>query len=237
LTGAVDGGWVEQAARNNAAWCDAVCAAHGLATSFDDRVWSCPTRTPALYPDAVTLRATASADDVLSHIDVTTPGCSVKDSFASLDLSADGFRVLFDATWIACGRVTDASPIDDTWSRVGDPAALDRWKCAADRDLPEALLHRDDIVIVAGRGPHAEDGIIAGGILNCSGSVVGISNVFTSTGDLDGVWSACLAFAGNHFPGAPLVGYEAGAPLAAARRHGFEPMGRLQVWIDAKMAA
>jgi hypothetical protein len=27
-------------------------------------------------------------------------GCSIKDSFASLDLTARGFRVLFDAQWI-----------------------------------------------------------------------------------------------------------------------------------------
>jgi len=235
LTATVDVRWVEQAARNNAAWCDAVCASQGLATSFHDHFWACPTRTPALYPDAVTLHATASAHDVLAHVDVTTSGCSVKDSFATLDLHADGFRVLFDATWIACTRTTTASRADDTWSRIVDPAGLDGWQRAAGLDLPEALLRRDDVVIVAGPGPHPEDGIVAGYVLNYSDGVVGISNVFSSAGDLDRVWSACLAFAGDRFPGAPLVGYEAGAPLAAARRHGFEPVGRLQVWIDAKM--
>ena len=42
-------------------WCDAVCARARARGDFHDHVWSCPTRTPALYPDAVTLDATATA--------------------------------------------------------------------------------------------------------------------------------------------------------------------------------
>jgi hypothetical protein len=235
LIATIDAGWVEQAARNNAAWCDAVCASHGLPATFSERVWSCPTRTPDLYPDAVTLDATATVHDVLAQVDTTTPGCSVKDSFATLDLRSERFRVLFDAAWIACARANDAFHTGDSWTRIVDPAGLDRWRRASGRDVRDALLCRDDIVIVAYSEPHAADDIVAGGILNCADSVVGISNVFTTTGDLDSAWSACVAFAANHFPGAGLVGYEAGAPLAAACRHGFEPVGRLRVWIDAKI--
>ena len=32
-----------------------------------------------------------------------------------------------------------------------------------------------------------------------------------------------------------MVGYEAGAPLASACRHGFEPVGQLRVWIDDRV--
>jgi hypothetical protein len=78
-------------------------------------------RSPSLYPDAVTLREHASAHDLLPRID-SSPGCSVKDSFASVDLSADGFRLLFEAEWI------DPSAHPDSRK---DPAALEC--CADDR--------------------------------------------------------------------------------------------------------
>ena len=224
--------WVEQAARNNAEWCDAVCASHGLAAAFHDRLWACRSRTPPLYPDAVTLDATATAEDVLAHVDTTTSGCSVKDSFVTLDLRPAGFRVLFDATWIALARGRSDERPPAGWSPVVDAGALDRWRRASDCDLRDELVDRDDILILAHHASETEDGIVAGGVLNCSDSVVGMSNLFSRDRDLDEVWSACLAFAGDRFPDLPVVGYEAGATLACARRHGFEAVGQLRVWID-----
>src|SRR3954462_805415 len=87
------------AARNNAEWCDLVCRTHGIETAFSDRAWVALRRSPRSYPDAVTLSPLPSVGDVLSRID-TSAGCSVKDSFATLDLAEDGFRVLFEAEWI-----------------------------------------------------------------------------------------------------------------------------------------
>src|SRR5690349_21862218 len=56
-------------------------------------------RTPEHYPDAVTLHASVDADGLLARVDATS-GCSIKDSFADLDLTPRGFDPLFDATWI-----------------------------------------------------------------------------------------------------------------------------------------
>jgi hypothetical protein len=39
------------------------------------------------------------ARDVVRHVD-DSHGCSIKDSFASIELSAEGFRPLFEAEWI-----------------------------------------------------------------------------------------------------------------------------------------
>ena len=38
------------------------------------------------------------------------PGCSVKDSFAVLDLKSSGFHVLFEATWIRRPAAAQAGP-------------------------------------------------------------------------------------------------------------------------------
>src|SRR5215204_654858 len=79
------------AAQNNAEWCHAFCHTHGIVGDRHVAFWSSPVRTPALYPDAVTLRPEISVERLLMGID-TNDGCSVKDCFASLDLGADGFR-------------------------------------------------------------------------------------------------------------------------------------------------
>jgi hypothetical protein len=91
---------LDAAVHNNVEWCATMCLAHGLRSERRPAVWSCPTRTPPFYPDAVTLRPSAPVEEVLDGID-TGPGCSVKDSFADLDLTGAGFRVLFAAEWVA----------------------------------------------------------------------------------------------------------------------------------------
>ena len=48
-------------------------------------MWFAPQRTPALYPDAVTLQASLDAAEVVPLID-SGPGSSIKDSFADLEL-------------------------------------------------------------------------------------------------------------------------------------------------------
>ena len=87
------------AAVNNAHWCDAVCRTHAIDSKFDDDAWTSRTRTPPYYPDAVTLTPSPSIPELLARIDASE-GCSIKDSFASLDLHPFGFRELFDAQWI-----------------------------------------------------------------------------------------------------------------------------------------
>jgi hypothetical protein len=96
------------AALNNAEWCDAVCRSHGLPTRFAGDVWVCLRRSPMFYPDAVTLAPAVAPADVLRDID-TSAGCSVKDSFATLDLAPHGFEVLFEAEWIRLGPIEGAA--------------------------------------------------------------------------------------------------------------------------------
>jgi hypothetical protein len=216
------------AARNNADWCEAVCRAHGHPGVFGRRAWTSPRRTPPLYPDAVTLAASASVADVLDGVDAG-PGCSVKDSFARLDLAGEGFRPIVEATWIE--RSPDRPPPSrpaDRWSDVRTDDQLGDWVAAwadgPDDPFRPALLADPAVRILAAR----RDGrVVAGAVVNRSAAVLGVSNVFAVDGDLDRVWAGLLAA----LPGERLVGYERGPALDAALRHGWTAVGPLRVWL------
>jgi len=94
---------VEEAALSNAEWCDAFCRTHGVNGLFDETVWTSAERTPRLYPDAVTLTAGCCVERLVSRVDAS-PGCSIKDSFADLDLATYGFEVFFAAEWLCQAR-------------------------------------------------------------------------------------------------------------------------------------
>jgi hypothetical protein len=224
------------AARNNAEWCDIMCRAHGLAGRFDADSWVAPRRTPPYYPDAVTLAPSASAERVLDRIDTRAPGCSVKDSFATLDLSAFGFEVVHEATWIHREPRSSTPPVDPTtgWRAIDTPDRLRAWARAWDAggaggDLFRPALLRDPTVTFIG----GYDGraIVAGAVLNRTEDVIGISNVFTTRGDLDGAWRGCLVYVDCATPGAGIVGYESGDELAAAHRQGSESVAPLRIWL------
>jgi hypothetical protein len=64
--------------------------------------------------------------------------------------------------------------------------------------------------------------------------VVGISNVFALDDGPDAAWPVVLEAVHRLFPTLPVVGYEHGDDLAAAARHGFEPVGPLRIWLHGK---
>lgn len=226
--------WSGIAALNNAEWCDLVCRSHGAETQFGDDAWTSPTRSPTYYPDAVTLVPDLSVPDLLSRIDASG-GCSIKDSFASLDLTGHGFRVLFNAQWIVCTR-TPPMPkeVGASWEVVRDVDGFVRWVEAWRREngpqdvLRAELLDHDSVAVLAAR---VGDRVLAGAIFNRSSKAVGISNFFVNEGVTLATRSGCLALAGSIFATSTFIGYESGDELAAAQRDGFEVIGSLRVWI------
>jgi hypothetical protein len=208
---------------NNARWCDLVCRSHGIATVFDDGVWAAAQRSPELYPDAVTLRPEVAAEEVLGRVD-DGPGCSVKDSFAALDLTPYGFEELFAASWI----LREPKPARRgglEWSIVDTPAALGGWGTAAGVDgivRPE-LLKDDSVCILAA---YSGANVVAGAIANETGEVVGLSNVFG-----EDAWIGLPAALSGVFPSRTLVGYERGEDLDRALAAGFSEIGPLRVWL------
>ena len=94
---------------------------------------------------------------VLHDID-TTAGCSIKDSFATLDLRDAGFRILFDAEWVfrAAGPVESPGVGSLRWSAIGDDTTLVAWESAwSDQNEPvhlfrPALLDHPSVVVLGG---------------------------------------------------------------------------------------
>ncbi|MCT9935342.1 hypothetical protein N5079_34580 [Planotetraspora sp. A-T 1434] len=240
------GSAVLAAARNNAEWCDAMCRAHGLPGGFTESLWFNPRKAPPYYPDAVTLTPDASVAEVLRlldrrAVDGEPGGASVKDSFARLDLSVAGFRVLFEAQWILRPAGSSQPPGESRaptgdvvrWEKIGDESDLREWETHFhggwdDGLFPAGLLADPTVVILAGR---IDGDVVCGSVLNTGDQVVGVSNVFASGCDMDTAWAGTVANAAALFPGRPMVGYERSEDLRLARRHGFTPVGPLRVWL------
>ncbi|WP_306965781.1 hypothetical protein [Streptomyces afghaniensis] len=231
---------VRAAARNNAEWCAAMCRAHGVAGGFGDEAWAAAGRAPVYYPDAVTLEPGADPDALVTRVDTGSPGASVKDSFADLDLTGAGFRVLFEARWIhrpagAAGPARTPGPSDLAWDVVRDLDALRAWALAWDGGAGNAGLFRDGLLagpetfVIAGRSRAGR--VVAGAVATRSAHVIGVSNVFGWDGGPDAAWPGVLHVLGLLFPALPVVGYESGDDLKTAVRHGFEPVGPLRVWL------
>ncbi|WP_091605705.1 hypothetical protein [Micromonospora mirobrigensis] len=208
------------AARDNADWCAAVCAGHGLTGVVDADAWSVPRRSPPLYPDAVTLRRGVDPDALPARIDAG-PGASVKDSFADLDLRRYGFRVLFAADWIH--RPPVDPPAGPALTPVTTTGALARWAAAHGGGpvFRPALLADPRVTLLARYAP--DGGVTGGAVLTRGPRVTGVSNVFGAD-----VWPAVCRSAP---PGVALVGYESGDDLAAAARAGFSTVGPLRIWL------
>jgi hypothetical protein len=226
---------VRAAARNNAEWCAVMSRSHGLAGAFEPQAWAAPAGTPLFYPDAVTLVPGADPAALAARIDTSAPGASVKDSFADLDLTGAGFRVLFEAQWIhRPASAPDTTP-NLAWNVAGDPDTLHTWALAWDDGNGNPDLFRPELLdnpatfVLAGRS--ADGRVVAGAVASHSDQVVGISNVFALDGGPDAAWPVVLDAVHWLFPALPVVGYEHGEHLAAAVCHGFEPVGPLRIWL------
>jgi len=226
---------VAAAVIDNARWCHLVCSTHGITGRFDADAWISPRRTPPMYPDAVTLSADVAAGKLLSRVD-RGAGCSIKDSFATLDLAAAGFGVLFDAAWI----LRDSSPppkvgSELAWERVDRPDDLRAWSVehGAGSTISPTLLAEPSVAILAGRDRNGRR--MAGAIATEGDAAVGISNVFASGDDSDAAFAnafvGATAAIAERFPARPIVGYLSESRLPAARDARFETVGALRVWL------
>ena len=241
---------IKQAVYNNAAWCNTVCHAHGCSGEFREDIWVQWRGSLPYYPNAVTLTdecdLTTQCQSIQRLAEARLPeGCGVKDSFCVLDLTPLGFEPLFEATWIyrPAELTLPVEPIQGVhWRRVRETTELRSWEWAwrggSDEETGEeparlflpTLLADNQIAFLAA---YQAERIIAGAILNRTGAVIGLSNLFIPDGDAAPWWASCVAAAQAFFPGLPLVGYERGQDLVYAQQCGFEALGPLRIWVKA----
>ena len=215
---------------NNARWCDAVCRSHGYPGQFTGRLWTSVRHALPFYPNVITLSPDATAAEVTDGQNPSRP-FAIKDSFARLDLAPHGLTLLFDATWIAVP--TPAGGDDPSWGAVTDRGELVRWEAAWAGGgeviglFQPALLDDPDCAVLACRRDGAQ---VGGAIAYTAGGVIGISNVFKSGIADDPLWAGAVRAIARVRPGLPIVGYERGEDLAAARQAGFTVLGPLRIW-------
>jgi hypothetical protein len=247
------------AVANNAAWCDAVCRSHGHPGEFTARTWLSPGHDLPFYPNAITLSPAAAAADTQAARDPDR-AYGVKDSFARLDLAPAGLAPLFDADWIAWDPAPDKRPSAEglRWQAVSDAAELARWEAAWAGDGDVAGLFRPALLADPGSaflGCYRDGALAGGAIAYTAAGVTGISNIFAtrlpgevlrpgtlspgtlrpgtlSPGNLwpGALWRSAVLAAAALRPGLPVVGYEHGEDLAAAREAGGQVLGPLRVW-------
>jgi len=216
--------WTLAAALNNARWCDAVCRAHGRPGTFLPHAWVNAEPVPRFYPNAVTIaHDEAAIAEQRSTIDILLkshlPGrWAVKDSFNALDLSRQGFDVLFEAAWIRNVMPVDGPSTDIAWQQ----------ETQGKTPLP---FDDANFAMFTGRRGY---GVVAGGMLYRADGVVGLSNVVADAADAVAVWRSLSLLATKMFPRMPLVGYESGRELQAASDAGFETGDPLRVWVKAR---
>jgi hypothetical protein len=228
---------IEQAARNNAEWCDTVARMHDAAGRFAADVWFSERKLPPFYPNLVTLTAQGEAaqrECIAALIERGPPlPWAVKDSFAQLDLTSWGFDCLFEARWISYSQDAPASARADgplQWRRIDSADALAAWEKAWRRGqspgstsiFRAALLKDRAIAILAGS---LGDEIVAGCVLNLSAEAIGLSNLFAPEDMRAAAWRVCRDHASASAPDRPIVGYEQGEDLV------FQELGPLRVWL------
>jgi len=219
---------------NNARWCDAVCRSHGYPGEFTDRIWISIGHSLPFYPNAITLSPDVTAAEVTARQNPSRP-FAIKDSFARLDLAPQGLTRLFGAEWIALLPAPGEPRAGDdlSWDTVTDPGELARWETAwaGGGDVTglfqPALLADPDCAILVCRRDHA---LIGGATVYTTDGVSGILNVFKSGSDAGVLWVSATRAVAALRPGLPIVGYERGEDLAAARQAGFRVLGPLQTW-------
>ena len=221
------------AVANNAAWCDAVCRSHGYPGQFSTRLWISARHDLEFYPNAITLRPDVTASEITPARDQSR-SYAVKDSFARLDLSADGLTVLFEAEWIVCAPAP-AVPGEPglSWDLVTGTGELGRWETAwaqggSPRPLfrPELLADPRCAILACRR----DGDLMAGIIAYTAAGVIGISNLFGAQLPAGQLRASALQAVTALRPHLPIVGYEHGTGLAAARQAGCQTLGPLRIW-------
>lgn len=217
------------AVRASQAWYLDVFSAHGIPTRTEGGLWSALGDPPPWHSAAKTLRPGVPEDRVAAAVE-RFDGCSVADSFGSLDLTAHGFGTLFRATWVfRAAAVEDRPHWPEGWSAVTGEHDLCEWNVLHDTTgvlLPSLLQHPRFTFLVR----RCSGRMVAGGVLHRVHDAIELSNTW-STSDEGSELRGLLACAENLHPQQPVVGYIEDGLLPAYTDAGFAPVGPQVVWL------
>ena len=223
--------WLTEAIQNNAAWCNAMAASHGIPANWDESVWLSKHPMPPLYPNIVTLRSGALIDDQIDSISPRLPsGLGIKDSYSDLALEGKGFAIALEAQWYR--RLPNQDLMEKITScfqlkTVQSPSDLSRWVAAWNEGhevFNSSLLENTTIELVF---VERDGKVVSGLATNQSGDSVGISNAFGPLEDIVG----CVASVAANYPMKGIVGYDGETEVAALSEIGFKAIGNLRVWL------
>ena len=188
---------------------------------------------PPFYPNLVTLdKAPENSNEIVLLEATLASGWGLKDSFACLDLSSHGFKVILAGEWYA--RVPTEWPHSPTTTAAVQYVETEKYLIAwvdAWGETPSGssvftsqLLEEDSVKFLF---IEREGTLVAGLTTNLSDQVVGISNTFGDPSDV----LACIRHCAESYSSRGVVGYGSGAELHSLGRSGFKSLGRLQVWL------
>jgi hypothetical protein len=231
------------AIENNVEWCERVCWVNGLSPQRTATAWTSAVRTPKLYPDAISLSGDTTADEILEVLDLSE-GCSVKDSFATLDLHTYGFSILFQGTWVeySATNLGDGNvntlpaqggvKSEPIWETVTTPANLAEWVTAWRQSNDSDALHPNllndptiDFIWV-----RSSVQVIGGAVVNRSKNAVGLSNFFSRSTDAMNIWRSCVTHVCAHNSDMTVVGYVTKPFVLLAGDAHFSTLGPLRIW-------
>jgi len=201
-------------------------------------------KVPAYFPNYISTDCDVAARNQCGLADELRSlglpaGFGIKDSYANLDLSDQGFRCAIEGQWIVSGgeqRSDTRIPPDvsilwpkerhgiEAWIQSSGITAID-----VDRFLGSPRAVRSVALVALLKAERIQ----AGAIINASERVLGISNVFSLDPELD-MWPLLKAAIRRRVGHALLVGWEAGEALEAACAAGFEAVHPMRVWIDGR---
>lgn len=208
-------------------WYDDLFHLHRIPVGSDDTLWWAEGAPPRWHSAVKTLVPTTDPGRALLRMDQHPHG-TIADSFGLLDLAAQGFDLLFAATWLHHPGVA-AGPRPPGWIRVSDSDLMVRWNRHHDTVgvLPADLWAHPRFTVLA---RHDGDELTGGAILHDAGTVTGLSNAW-SADELPLDPRELLALAAETDSGRAVVDYAWGADLETMLGAGFEPLGPHHVWI------
>ncbi|MFK7859138.1 MAG: hypothetical protein AB8B64_09965 [Granulosicoccus sp.] len=227
----MDNHWLNEAIYNNAVWCHAIAASHGISSKWETSAWVSQHSMPPLYPNIITLRSGKLIDEQISAVRSQLPlGWAIKDSFAELELKDKGFTHAFNAYWYC--RTPHQNVIDEYnpvlhIETVKTRLELNAWVIAwgdSKRVFNDSLLENKavELIYMTRNGK-----VLAGLATNHSSESVGMSNAFGKPDDV----LSCVASVIRKYPDKGIVGYGNEAEIATLSILGFKETGNLRIWL------